>query len=182
MRDEWVVVVDEADRVLGRARKLDAHRDGLLHRAFSIFLFNAAGELLLQRRAATKYHSGGLWTNTCCGHPRPGEPLVAAGTRRLTEEMGLRCALEPTFSFLYRTSFADGLMERELDHVLVGRTEGPPRPDPAEADAWRWARPEQVLREMRRKPDRFTYWFRLALPRLAGVAPGTRLGWLPGAA
>jgi isopentenyl-diphosphate delta-isomerase len=158
--EDEVILVDEADHELGTAPKLQAHRDGLLHRAFSVFLFNSRGELLLQRRADGKYHSGGLWTNTCCSHPRPGEETAAAARRRLQEEMGLATPLLPVFDFTYRAELDDGLSEHEYDHVFVGRTDQDPQPDPDEVAGWRWASIADVLDEMRRQPERFTAWFR----------------------
>ena len=125
---EMVVLIDPNDREIGQMGKLEAHRTGRLHRAFSVFIFNAQGELLLQQRAANKYHSASLWTNTCCGHPRPGEALVAAGERRLEEEMGLHVPLRPAFHFTYAAKLEDGLTEHELDHVLIGRSDRDPRP------------------------------------------------------
>jgi isopentenyl-diphosphate Delta-isomerase len=158
--EEEVVLVDENDREIGTAPKLRAHRDGALHRAFSVFLFNSRDEVLLQRRADDKYHSGGLWSNTCCSHPRPGENTDDAAHRRLQEEMGLEVPLIPVFAFTYRSGFADGLWEHEYDHVYVGRTDADPEPNPEEVAGWRWASVEEVTREMERDPDRFTVWFR----------------------
>ena len=159
MEDE-VILVDEEDREVGTAPKLRAHREGWLHRAFSVFLFNSRGELLLQRRADDKYHSAGLWSNTCCSHPRPGEETDAAARRRLGEEMGLSAPLLPVFDFRYRAAFADGLWEHELDHVYIGRSDADPHPDPAEVAGWRWASVDAVVREMERDPEAFTVWFR----------------------
>jgi isopentenyl-diphosphate delta-isomerase len=158
--EDEVILVDESDRELGTAPKLAAHREGALHRAFSVFLFNSRGETLLQRRADDKYHSGGLWTNTCCSHPRPGEETAAAASRRLREEMGLSTPLLPLFHFTYRAALGGGLWEHEYDHVFIGRADQDPRPDPAEVAAWRWASAEEVAREMQSDPDRFTIWFR----------------------
>jgi len=139
---ERVVLVDERDREVGTAPKLAAHEDGALHRAFSVFVLNGHGELLLQRRADTKYHSAGLWTNTCCGHPRPGEPVAAAARRRLREEMGFDCEPAPAGTFVYRAEVG-GLVEHEYDHVFVGRHETDPLPDPAEVSEWRWQSPHR---------------------------------------
>jgi len=124
---ELVVLVDENDNEIGVEEKINAHRKGLLHRAFSIFVFNSKNELLLQKRAADKYHSGGLWSNTCCSHPRPGENLKDAAHRRLQEEMGFDCSLREVFSFLYKKSFDNGLTEHELDHVFFGKFDGIPK-------------------------------------------------------
>jgi len=158
---EEVVLVNERDEVLGRMEKLEAHRKGLLHRAFSVFIFHSDGRLLLQRRARTKYHSGGLWTNTCCGHPRPGEELAEAAARRLHEEMRIAPGLVPRFSFTYRADLDNGLTEHELDHVLFGTHDNGADPDPEEADAWRYAHPLDVDGELESHPERYTTWFKL---------------------
>jgi isopentenyl-diphosphate Delta-isomerase len=167
MRDEQVVLVDERDRELGALDKARAHAEGRLHRALSVFVFDSEGALLLQRRARGKYHSGGLWTNTCCGHPRPGEATSDAARRRLREEMGVDCALRPVRSFVYRTAVGGGLLEHELDHLFVGRSDAVPRPDPAEVMAWRRAAVPALWRELTRRPGDFTAWLGLALRELA---------------
>jgi isopentenyl-diphosphate Delta-isomerase len=166
MRDE-VVLVDERDAPLGSADKLEAHRSGTLHRAFSVFVFDGSRRLLLQRRAADKYHSGGLWANTCCSHPRPGEAVADAAHRRLREEMGFDCDLKPAGSFVYRASLGNGLTEHEYDHLLLGRFEGEPAPDPAEVSAWRFVPVPELRREMAAQPERFSAWLGPALARLA---------------
>ncbi|HEU4455491.1 MAG TPA: isopentenyl-diphosphate Delta-isomerase, partial [Longimicrobium sp.] len=154
---------DERDREVGLAPKLEAHERGLLHRAFSVFVLNGRGELLLQRRAAGKYHCGGLWTNSCCGHPRPGEPVAAGARRRLREEMGIDCEMTPAGTFVYRADVGGGLVEHEYDHVFLARHDADPSPDPAEADAWRWAPVDAVIAEAEASPAAFTPWFVLAL-------------------
>lgn len=167
MKEERVILVDEDDVERGSAEKLRAHQDGALHRAFSILVFNRGGELLLQRRAAEKYHSPGLWTNTCCGHPRPGEDTAAAARRRLREEMGFECELQPLCGVRYRADVGAGLVENEYDHVFVGRYDGPPHPDPGEVQAWRWARVDGIRREVAAGADGFTAWFPHLLDRLS---------------
>ncbi len=157
---EWVQLVDAQDRPAGRAEKLDAHRRALLHRAFSVFVFDTAGRLLLQRRADGKYHSGGLWTNTCCGHPRPDEGLIDAAKRRMREEMGFDCALEPVGSLHYRLPVIGDLTEHEFDHLLCGWCETDPQPDPQEVSAWRRITWPELIAEMAAAPDAFTPWLR----------------------
>jgi isopentenyl-diphosphate Delta-isomerase len=160
--EEMVVLVDPDDNPVGTAPKLQAHLDGRLHRAISVFVFNDRGEMLLQRRAESKYHSGGLWSNTCCSHPRPGEETIAAAGRRLREEMGFQTPLEAAFTFLYRAELEAGLVENELDHVFVGTTDAEPVPDPREVDAWRWIGPADLRRELAESPETFTAWFPIA--------------------
>jgi isopentenyl-diphosphate delta-isomerase len=157
---EQVILVDRDDVQVGTAEKLAAHEGGgALHRAFSVFVFDGAGRMLLQRRAPGKYHSAGLWTNACCGHPRPGEATAAGARRRLGEEMGFTCDLEPLFTFVYRAPVGGGLTEHEYDHVFAARHDADPHPDPAEVDAWRWIDPGDLRREVREHPEAFTYWF-----------------------
>ena len=163
--EERVVLVDERDAELGTAEKQQAHRDGSLHRALSVFVRDGAGRLLLQRRAAGKYHSGGQWTNTCCSHPRPGEDAAEAARRRLEEEMGIGCELRPAFTFVYREDVGGGLTEHEYDHVFAGCFDGEPRPDPEEVDGWRWATLDEVRAELEANPEAFTPWFRLVMRR-----------------
>ena len=160
---ERVILVDERDRELGNSEKLAAHRAGALHRAFSIFIFDADKRLLLQQRAQTKYHSAGLWSNTACGHPRPGERTEAAAHRRLREEMRFDCALRPAFQFLYRAEVTGGLVEHEYDHVFVGEFNDEPVPDSAEVAAWRWLRMDELARDLQQRPEAYTDWLRIAL-------------------
>jgi isopentenyl-diphosphate delta-isomerase len=169
--EDSVVLVDANDRVVGRAPKLEVHEQGRLHRAFSVFVFDRAGRVLLQQRAPGKYHSGRLWTNTCCGHPRPGEPVAAAGRRRLREEMGFACPLQEVHAFVYRAEVGNGLIEHEYDHVLVGRFDGTPQPAPGEAMAWRWSSVADVRADLARHPDRYTKWLAPALAALCGDRP-----------
>jgi isopentenyl-diphosphate delta-isomerase len=164
--EERVVLVDAQDVGIGSAEKLAAHRSGTLHRAFSVVLFSSAGKMLLQRRAPGKYHSGGLWSNSCCGHPRPGERTVAAAERRLWEELRVRCALRPQSSFVYHADLAFGLREHEYDHILVGNTDADPDPDPAEVMDWMWAEPLTLGRDIISNPSRYTAWLPLVLDAL----------------
>jgi isopentenyl-diphosphate Delta-isomerase len=171
VKEEVVVLVDAQDRPVGILPKRQAHLEGRLHRAVSVFVFNERGEMLLQRRAAEKYHSGGLWSNACCSHPRPGETLPDAARRRLREEMGLDVPLDLAFTFTYRAELDAGLTEHEFDHVYVGTGNEDPRPDPAEVEAWRWVSMAQLRRELEEDPGAFTAWFPVALRRL--LAPPT---------
>ena len=161
--EECVVIVDESDQAVGCVEKLLAHRTGLLHRAFSVVILNQRGEMLLQQRARSKYHSGGLWSNACCGHPRLGEGTVAAGERRLQEELGLTCMLEEAGSFVYTANLGDSLVEHEYDHVLVGTTDTNPIPDPLEAMAWCWMNVRDLTRDMSINPSHFTAWLPMVL-------------------
>jgi isopentenyl-diphosphate delta-isomerase len=163
---EHVILVDPDDRPLGTMEKMEAHRLGVLHRAFSAFVFNSRGELLLHRRALEKYHSGGLWTNTCCSHPRPGESIVEAAQRRLVEEMGMFCQLEPRFSFVYRADLDRGMIEHELDHVLVGYSDVQPEPDAAEVCETKYMPVDQVVADMAKHPNQYTAWFQICLPEV----------------
>jgi isopentenyl-diphosphate delta-isomerase len=161
-----VILVNEQDEPVGTMEKLEAHQKGLLHRAFSVFVVNSAGEMLLQQRAQDKYHSGGLWTNTCCSHPLPGEDTLAASHRRLVEEMGFDCPLEEIFSFTYQASFDNGLTEYEFDHVLVGTYDGAVAPDQAEVQAHRYLPLDRIRALLHEEPDTFTHWFHLAFPKI----------------
>lgn len=156
---ENVILVDEHDRKVGLMEKLEAHREGLLHRCFSIVIRNARGELLIHRRALDKYHCGGLWTNACCSHQRDGESTLDAAHRRLKEEMGFDCPLEERFSFVYRASFDNGLTEHEYDHVLLGTYDGPVAPDPVEAAGYAWVSLADIRADLASHPDRYTVWF-----------------------
>lgn len=175
MTTEQVILVDPLDTAIGTADKLEAHRSGRLHRAFSVFILNDENELLLQRRAEGKYHSGGLWSNACCSHPRPGEDTGDAARRRLGEELGFHCVLEPAFAMVYRADVGNGLVEYEYDHILLGRWNGRPRPDAEEVMDWRWVALDELAEEVARTPRRFTYWFRVALLELdaRGLLPSS---------
>lgn len=157
---DQVILVDRHDNPVGTEEKLKAHVDGKLHRAFSVFLFNPKGELLLQRRAAHKYHSPNLWTNTCCSHPQPNRNLETDAHARLIDEMGIDCKLKEVFEFIYRAEFKNGLTEYEYDHVFFGDFDGDPIPNPKEVSEWRWASLDTIAEEIRTTPEIFTVWFR----------------------
>jgi isopentenyl-diphosphate delta-isomerase len=163
--EDEVVLVDEHDRPIGTARKMDAHRSGQLHRAFSVFVFDASRRLLLQQRAASKYHSGGLWTNTCCSHPRPGEDTAAAAHRRLREEMGIVCELTQVHRFVYRAQIGD-LIEHEVDHVFFGSHDAEPRVDPEEVQDWMWIDVVELGRRVRTQPSRYSYWLAACIDKV----------------
>ena len=171
---EYILTVDEKDNVTGKEEKIKVHREGIFHRAFSIFVFNSKGELLLQKRARSKYHSGGLWTNTCCSHQRDGENLEEAIHRRLKEEMGFDCELKEVFTFTYRVKFDDGLVENEYDHVFFGKFDGKPEPNPEEVDEWKWISLEELRKDIRKNPDDYTYWLKVSIDRVIGNLKQTR--------
>lgn len=159
---ERVILVDERDNEIGTALKMPAHEAGTLHRAFSIFIWGPDNRVMLQRRALDKYHSGGLWTNTCCSHPRPGETTEGAAHRRLKEEMGFDCPLTHAFDFIYRAKLDHGLTEHEFDHVYIGCYDGEPVLNAAEASGWRWVSPDALDAEIAAAPETFTVWFKIA--------------------
>ena len=163
-----VVLVDRDDNVIGSMEKLEAHQKGLLHRAFSIFVFNSNNELLIHKRAMGKYHSEGLWTNTCCSHPMPGESIIDAAHRRLNQEMGFDCEMQSIFSFIYYVSLENELVEHELDHVLVGRFDGKPILNTEEASEFKWESLEKIINDIKSKPDEYTYWFKLIMENHIG--------------
>jgi isopentenyl-diphosphate delta-isomerase len=160
---EEVILVDENDNEIGLMEKMEAHEKALLHRAFSVFVFNKKGELLLQQRALHKYHSGGLWTNTCCSHPRKGEKVIQSAHRRLMEEMGFDCELELKHKFIYKAPFTNGLTEHELDYIFTGEYEVAPNPNPDEVASFRWIEMAQLQKEIEEHPENFTVWFRIIL-------------------
>jgi len=159
MAEEQVILVDKNDNQIGLMPKMEAHEKALLHRAFSVFTFNDKGELLLQQRAADKYHSPLLWTNTCCSHQRNGETSLEAGKRRLQEEMGFTCELEEVFSFIYKAPFDNGLTEHELDHVMIGSYNENPIINPEEVESFKWMTLEEVKVDMELQPEIYTVWF-----------------------
>jgi isopentenyl-diphosphate Delta-isomerase len=161
-----VILVDENDSQIGLMEKMEAHRKGLLHRAFSIFVFNKKGEFLLQQRSAFKYHSPGLWTNTCCSHPLPGEDVLQAASRRLSEEMGFTTKLLHAFSFMYRATFDNELTEYEYDHVFTGVYEGKIEPDKNEVNDYCYKNIKEVEASLQNNPREYTEWFKLAFPQI----------------
>ena len=159
--EEKVILVNEKDDQLGLMGKLEAHQKAVLHRAFSVFVFNKKGELLLQQRALSKYHSPGLWTNTCCSHQRDGETNLVAGKRRLDEEMGFSCELKEMFWFVYKAPFDNGLTEHELDHVMIGYYDKDPTCNPEEVASYKWLMPADVKKDIVMNPQLYTEWFRI---------------------
>jgi isopentenyl-diphosphate Delta-isomerase len=161
MNEEYVILVNENNEELGVMPKMEAHEKAVLHRAFSVFVFNSKKELMLQQRAAHKYHSPLLWTNTCCSHQKLKETNIEAGKRRLQEEMGFVTELEDTVSFVYKAPFDNGLTEHELDHVLVGEYEGEPNINKDEVEDWKWMPIEEVKLDIENKPSEYTEWFKI---------------------
>ena len=159
--EEQVILVNEKDEPIGLMGKMEAHEKGLLHRAFSVFVFNSKQEVLLQQRAACKYHSPNLWTNTCCSHPRAGETNQQAGERRLQEEMGLQVPLQEVFSFIYKAPFDNGLTEHEYDHVLIGYSDAQPQINPEEVASWKWLSLEAIKEDILQAPEQYTAWFKI---------------------
>jgi isopentenyl-diphosphate delta-isomerase len=158
---EFVILVDQMDQQIGLMEKIEAHEKALLHRAFSVFIFNEKGELMLQQRAASKYHSPLLWTNTCCSHQREGESNVKAGKRRLQEEMGFVTDITEVFSFIYKAPFDNGLTEHEFDHVMIGKYEGAPNVNTDEAAGYKWMPMESIKKDMEEHPAIYTEWFKI---------------------
>ena len=163
---EEVILVNEQDQQTGTMEKMEAHRKALLHRAFSVFIFNAKGEMLLQQRAKLKYHSPGLWTNSCCSHPRPGEAVEAAARRRLKEEMGFETPLNKIFDFIYKADFENGLTEFEFDHVYTGTYDGRLNPDQQEVLDYCFRSLEDIQQDLDSRPEKYSSWFRIAFPKV----------------
>ena len=161
MTEEQVILVNEKDEQIGLMPKMEAHEKALLHRAFSVFVLNENNEIMLQQRAAQKYHSPLLWTNTTCSHQREGESNIAAGTRRLREEMGFETELKELFSFIYKAPFDNGLTEHELDHVMIGYYNDAPDINTEEAESWKWMSIDAVKQDMQNHPETYTVWFRI---------------------
>ena len=157
-----IILVDKKDNKLGAGEKLKVHREGKLHRAFSIFIFNSQGEILLQKRAKTKYHSAGLWSNACCSHPKVNKNIKDEAEKRLKEEMGIKCSLKEIFSFVYRANLGN-LIEHEFDHVFVGEFNGNPKPNKKEAEDWKWINPKELKKDFKKNPENYTYWFKIIL-------------------
>ena len=163
---EEVILVDEHDNAIGTMEKMEAHRRGALHRAYSVLIFNTKGELLLQQRAAAKYHSGLLWTNTCCSHPRPGEAIEQSAQRRLLFEMGIDTPLSLAFTFIYRATLDHDLIEHEFDYVFTGTFDGDPEINRDEVENWRFVSLDTLREDVARSPESYTQWFRVILERL----------------
>ena len=158
---EYVILVSEKDESIGLMEKMEAHRKGLLHRAFSVFIFNSKGEMLLQKRASGKYHSPGLWTNACCSHPREGETVLEAANRRLMEEMGMTCNLKHVFHFIYKVELDQGMSEHELDHVFIGQSDKAPILNIEEAEDFQYLKPQAIKNQIKEHPENFTEWFKI---------------------
>lgn len=172
----YVILVDENDKQIGTMEKMEAHEKGLLHRAFSVFIYNDKDELLLQQRALTKYHTPGLWTNTCCSHQKVGETNIEAGQRRLMEEMGFSVPLEDKISFTYKAPFSNGLTEHEFDHILVGRYNEEPKPNPEEVAGWKWQKIEDVRKDIQEHPEKYTAWFKIIFDKyLSSIAKESKV-------
>jgi isopentenyl-diphosphate delta-isomerase len=161
-----VILVDEHDNAIGTMEKMAAHRTGQLHRAFSVVLFNSNGEMLLQQRAASKYHSGGLWTNACCSHPAPSERIEDAAQRRLLYEMGIDVRTTFAFKFIYSATLDHGLIEHELDHVYTGTFDGTPVVNHTEVEAWKFIDLPSLRQDIKNAPEKYTAWFKLILDRI----------------
>jgi len=168
---EHVILVDKDDNELGSMEKMEAHRKGVLHRAFSVILFNSKGEMLLQKRSSGKYHSAGLWTNTCCSHPKPNESMETAIHRRLKEEMGIDVPLKFAYTFVYKVALDNELTEHELDHVYIGSFDGEPAINKHEVESWKFIDRASLKAEILKHPENFTHWFNLMLshPQLDSV-------------
>lgn len=170
----YVILVDDKDNPIGEMEKMEAHQKGLLHRAFSVFIYNDKNELMLQQRALTKYHTPGLWTNTCCSHQKVGESNIEAGQRRLMEEMGFTVPLREKMSFTYKTPFENGLTEHEFDHILVGYYNDAPNPNPDEVESWKWESLDNIKRDIALNPEKYTAWFKIIFDKyLKAIAKTT---------
>jgi isopentenyl-diphosphate delta-isomerase len=159
--ENYVILVDEKDNQIGTMEKIEAHEKARLHRAFSVFIYNSKNELMLQQRALTKYHTPGLWTNTCCSHQKLEESNIEAGKRRLQEEMGFSTELKETISFIYKAPFENGLTEHEFDYILVGEYQDDPQPNPDEVHNWKWMNLDDIENDMNKNPNLYTEWFKI---------------------
>jgi isopentenyl-diphosphate delta-isomerase len=159
--ENYVILVDEKDNPLGIMEKIEAHEKAKLHRAFSVFIYNSKNELMLQQRALTKYHTPGLWTNTCCSHQKLKESNIEAGKRRLQEEMGFSTELKETISFIYKAPFENGLTEHEFDYILVGEYQNDPQPNPDEVHDWKWMSLDNIENDIKKNPSLYTEWFKI---------------------
>ncbi|NOT76753.1 MAG: isopentenyl-diphosphate Delta-isomerase [Cyclobacteriaceae bacterium] len=170
---EKVILVNDDDREIGTMEKLEAHSKGLLHRAFSILIFNSKGEILMQKRASSKYHSGGLWTNACCSHPLPKESMTDATARKLKQEMGIELFPEFAFKFIYKAELENNLTEHELDYVFIGRYDGKPEINLKEVEDWRYMPMEDLYKDLELNPQNYTVWFKIILhhPEFELVSP-----------
>ena len=161
-----VILVDDQDRPVGTMEKMEVHQKALLHRAFSVFIFNENGQMLIQQRAAKKYHSPNLWTNACCSHPKPGEETIKAAQIRLQQEMGFSTTLTPAFTFTYKAPFDNGLTEHEFDHVLLGNFSGTVLPNTDEVSDYCFMSMQEIAAAIKSHPDKYTVWFKIAFPRV----------------
>ncbi len=167
-RQEFVILVDENDHPVGQMEKMQAHEEAMLHRAFSVFLFNEKNEVLLQRRALSKYHSGGLYTNACCSHPRKGETVEQAAHRRLQEELGIDCDVKEVYQFMYRAELDHGMTENEFDHVLIGEYINQDIPfNPEEVDSVMWISFDELVDDIARSPEKYTVWFKIIMDNVS---------------
>ncbi|MEZ5194899.1 MAG: isopentenyl-diphosphate Delta-isomerase [Bacteroidales bacterium] len=163
---EFVILVDVNDEPAGTMEKMEAHIKGVLHRAFSVFIFNERGELMLQQRALSKYHTPGLWTNTCCSHPREGEITSDAAHRRMVEEMGFDCDFNEAFTFIYKADVGQGLIEHEFDHVFIGKSDKVPDVNPIEVNDWKYMKMREIKADIEANPSSYTVWFRIAFDEI----------------
>ena len=163
---EEIILVDENDNQIGTEEKQKAHIEGKMHRAFSVYIFNSKGELLIQQRAKTKYHSAGLWANTCCSHPRPGEDTEEAAHRRLKEELGIDTALKKEMEFVYKVKFDNGLTENEYLHVLTGKADVAPIPNPHEVEDWKWVSIDNLRKDIKENPGKYAYWLKITVEKI----------------
>lgn len=163
---QQVILVDKNNKKIGVEGKIKAHKEGNLHRAFSVFIFNSKGELLIQQRAKTKYHSEGLWSNSVCSHPKPNEPYRQAAERRVKEELGFSCKLKKSFCFIYNTGFQNGLTENEYDCVFIGKFNGKPKPNKKEVSGYKWISIKSLKQDIVKNPKKYTIWLKIALNKI----------------